>query len=179
MFGRAKKPRSIRPLGPPMPGLSPCKAPLPTCEGAHWPSKMAAMGRRSAIRRSRAGVNRRSDVTGWYRELGRPSGRRCRHPACGLNRMSHMSTRLGNSGRGTDGPAPSMSREERQKSAVASGEGGKRDGETGPRPEDLDRGHRKSAELDHQAEPNRQPGGGRHSESEKPNSSKSRWGGGR
>lgn len=81
-----------------------------------------------------------------------------------------MSTRLGNSGRGTDGPAPPMSEAERRKSAAGSGGDQDRDDADA---EPAERGDAK------QAEPDRQPGGGRRSESEKPDSGESRWGGGR
>jgi len=94
-----------------------------------------------------------------------------------------MSTRLGNSGRGTDGSAPPMSDEGRRKSTAAS-RGEHRHEHIRPHgPAERKRGKDRT---DHAADveverPKRdhQPGGGRHSESEKPHSPHSRWGGGR
>jgi hypothetical protein len=80
-----------------------------------------------------------------------------------------MPTQHGNSGRGTDLPAPRMRGEDARKSAVSRGESsrGKQPPQKGRRPREAGA---KSA---------RQAGGGKHSESEKPSSPRSRWGGGR
>jgi hypothetical protein len=119
-----------------------------------------------------------------------------------------LSTQLGNSGRGTDGPAPHMTEEERLKSDVASrgddephpefwtdsdyrpaveGRGGPAQaGESGPEQTEQQRGgghwrlRRLWKRMRQWAEPaEQQPGGGHWSESEKPDSPDSRWGGGR
>jgi hypothetical protein len=124
-----------------------------------------------------------------------------------------MSIQLGNSGRGTDGPAPLMSEEERLKSDVASRGGGEtswegpasRAGTGSDRREAVERQARRAqaqVSSPEQAEQQRggghgflrrllermrwpaeeteqQPGGGHWSESEKPDSPDSRWGGGR
>jgi hypothetical protein len=119
-----------------------------------------------------------------------------------------LSTLLGNSGRGTDGPAPLMTEEERLKSDVASrgyhephpqvGAGsdyrpaGERrasraqTGESGSEQTDQQRGggpwrlRRLWKRMRGWVEPTEpQPGGGHWSESEKPDSPESRWGGGR
>jgi hypothetical protein len=86
-----------------------------------------------------------------------------------------MTKQLGNSGRGTEEPRPQMSQGEQRKSAGAS------------QGEQLEQDERRAGSPDQQGagparpEPDRraeQPGGGRNSESEKPDSPDSRWGGG-
>jgi hypothetical protein len=104
-----------------------------------------------------------------------------------------MSTQLGNSGRGTDGPAPPLTEEERLRAAVASR------GKEEPDPEGkADSDHEEATErrtgqaradesdpegasqsASEEEETDQQPGGGHWSESEKPDSPDSRWGGGR
>jgi len=83
-----------------------------------------------------------------------------------------MSTRHGNSGRGTDGAAPRLTSAQREKSAVAA-----RGGRAGVGKDQNRSGDRGTTARP--PEPKPQPGGGRPSESEKPDSPDSRWGGGR
>jgi hypothetical protein len=83
-----------------------------------------------------------------------------------------MAKQLGNSGIGTDGPAEEMTEEERRKAAHSAG--------VDPSVDTEDRDERRHRiPGDDQYEQRRQPGGGRPSESEKPASPASRWGGGR
>jgi len=87
-----------------------------------------------------------------------------------------MTKQLGNSGRGTNGPTPRMNDTERRRSADAS------QGEQLPKQKrrtgSLNDAAVRPPEHDHDAA-QEHPGGGRRSESEKPDSPDSRWGGGR
>jgi len=94
-----------------------------------------------------------------------------------------MSKQIGASGRGTDGPAPPMTEEERRKSAGASRglSGSEPRGPTAPGADERDqrRAQREAGGEDREKPEGSHPGGGRHSESERPDSPDSRWGGGR
>jgi hypothetical protein len=94
-----------------------------------------------------------------------------------------MSIQLGNSGRGTNGVAPLMSEEERLKSALDSSGEEERDRPGGAGSEAREAAERQAAQAQTEEsdpeETDQQPGGGRWSESERPDSPESRWGGGR
>ena len=94
-----------------------------------------------------------------------------------------MSIQLGNSGRGTNGAAPLMSEEERLESAVDSSGEGEPDRRGGAGSDHREAVERRAAQAEAEEsdseETEQQPGGGRWSESERPDSPESRWGGGR